>query len=394
MSARRSHVLFLLVSALTAGYTLVFPVLAVDTLVKVAEWAPMLERRNLLLLLFLESSKLFTSTLALAAAAVLIFQRRTTGARALALGLLFSAITFEKVLGIGGFPGHLQEWLARALIAAGVAPGVLRWLFGPLAWSIWPAGAALLHFSAVFPRQLEPAALQASGADDRRGWLRDTGVAGVDVGAWFRAASKRILEADGFSVGKLTILAVIMMGAQTALAGTAAGLMLWVVALAMAGVAVTNVRAAYIASAGADRARIAWIIEGFVVSLFMFLIATAVMVLVQSAVARIAALALLTLIPATIMLSLALSVLQRGLPDARAVIMKTVRAGAIALSLALAAAIVFLILSLGAQALGRSRTLASAGTAIVVVFGYRTMMRFADKVRMRVFERSEEEDGN
>ncbi|HET9440436.1 MAG TPA: hypothetical protein VFO52_09705, partial [Longimicrobiales bacterium] len=177
-----------------------FPLLTIDAVSLLLSRAALLDRGNLALLLYLELSRGFTTVVAIVVAAWLVARAaRTADGRALALFLIFSALTFEKILGTTPYPGPVQQWLVTTLRNAGVSRATLAWVFGPTPWSLWPAWAAALRFSVVFTTPpLSAASIDESGMRDRRGMLRGSGVAGADIGRAFRAISKRALAAGAF----------------------------------------------------------------------------------------------------------------------------------------------------------------------------------------------------
>jgi hypothetical protein len=371
-------------------YAAIFPLLTVDTLMKLLGRASIFEAGNLLLLVYLELGRLITSIVGIGLAIYLL--RRASSqpdARALALFLLFSTITYEKAFGGSGYPGDVQQKLVTSLLDAGVSRGVLTVLFGPQAWTLWPAAAALLRFSVVFPRQLEPATLEASGAGDRRGMLRGSGVAGTDIGAAFRSLSKRLLAAGAFSTSRLIAFAILMITVHAAmLNGGIPGVLVLVAVAALAVcIAVTNVRAAYMAAEGTDRVRAIWIAEGFVIAVFMFLISTALLALAPATVTRMLAFVLIMLLPAAVMACLTISVLDQGELDSGDAIARTVRLGSIGLAVAVVFGVLFSALGGLAPRFGMSHALASGAAVVITALGFPLVTRMADRIRSRILER-------
>src|SRR5688572_27925241 len=268
MSSRRA--VFIVLAALSFAYALIFPLLTIDSLVLLFSRPQAYETGNFLLILFLEVTRLFTTLVGIGVAAYLLIRasRRDEG-RALAIFLLFATITYEKVLG-GGVIGTVQDSAARALIAGGVPGALLKLLFGAHVWTAWVAIAALLRFSAVFPRPLQAEALAASGREDRRGFLRGSAVAGADIGASFRALSGWLLARKAFSPVPLAGFALLMAALNVLLAGRLHALVFWAAAVLALFVAITNVRAAYLVADNEGRSRTAWITLGLVLGLFMF----------------------------------------------------------------------------------------------------------------------------
>jgi hypothetical protein len=384
----RNHQLFLVIAAVAFLYALIFPLMTADTLLHVVSRAPVFETRNLFLILYLEVSRLVTTVIALAIAAFLIARAaRQPDGRALALTLLFSVITYEKVFGSNGFPGPLQERLTHGLLAIGVTRPVLAWLFAPLAWPVWFALAALLRFSAVFPNELQAETLDASGRADRRGFMRSRGVAGADIGAWFRKLSNSALTAGLYRPSRLIALAVLLAVANTLLGGTAAVNALWLVALLLVALAVTNLRAGYVAASGPDRVRATWIAEGFVLSLFLFLLSSTMWVLMPLNVIRMAAFILVMLIPPALMACLALSVLDRGELDSANAIELTVRLGTLILAVAVVFGVLYQLMVHVVEHLGMSHALNWPVAALLTAIGFTTIRTWTERMRLEILER-------
>ncbi len=389
MTTRSARMLFLPAAIIVMVYAAIFPLLTIDTLARVLGTLGGFETRNLLLVLFLELSRLFTTVVALLLAVALILRgRQHADGRALAFFLLFAVIAYEQVFGSNGVPGPAQESVALALRTAGVSSALLNWLFGAVPWAVWPAAAALLRFAAIFPRPLDPDMLDESGRSDRRGLLRARGVAGLDVGALCRRLSKLLLARGAFRPVPLCAAAVLLVAAQTALPNTVASVALGLIGLGSVCVAFTNLRAGHAAAAGADRVRMIWIAEGFVLALFMFLVSAVVLLLVPGSVARTAAFILIMLTPAAISICLALSVLDRGELDSAGAIEVTIRHGTLAVFLALAFGALNLALQLAAGRLGMSHALAAGVAATGTAAGIGGLRKAADRLRLRVLERS------
>ncbi len=230
--------------------------------------------------------------------------------------------------------------------------------------------------------------LDESGRSDRRGLLRARGVAGLDVGALCRRLSKLLLARGAFRPVPLCAAAVLLVAAQTALPNTVASVALGLIGLGSVCVAFTNLRAGHAAAAGADRVRMIWIAEGFVLALFMFLVSAVVLLLVPGSVARTAAFILIMLTPAAISICLALSVLDRGELDSAGAIEVTIRHGTLAVFLALAFGALNLALQLAAGRLGMSHALAAGVAATGTAAGIGGLRKAADRLRLRVLERS------
>ena len=131
MTTRSARLLFLPAAIIVMVYAAIFPLLTIDTLTRVLRTLGGFETRNLLLVLFLELSRLFTTIVALLLAVALILRgRQHADGRALAFFLLFAVIAYEQVFGSNGVPGPAQESVAFALRNAGVSSALLNWLFG------------------------------------------------------------------------------------------------------------------------------------------------------------------------------------------------------------------------------------------------------------------------
>ncbi|MGQ0815044.1 MAG: hypothetical protein ACT4O1_11330 [Gemmatimonadota bacterium] len=388
---RNPRAFFFVAAGIVVVYAMLFPLLTIDTLTRVFASAARFEAGNLLLLLFMEVSRLVTSVVGLTIALYLLLRASNQGeARAFAVFLLFAIITYEKLLGGSAYPGPVQERTAVALIGAGVPVSVLSALFGPRAWTIWPALAALLRFSAVFPRELQYDMLDASGADDRRGLLRGSAVAGLDIGGLFRRLSRRLLSLRAFSGWRLGAFAVVMMMLHPAL--SEASVVLWVAGGIVTCIAITNVRAGYGAAQGTDRVRATWITVGFVLALFMFLLGTALYVAVPTSMPRMLAFLIVMLIPAALMACMALSVLDRGELDSRGALRGTSRWGSISLAMILVFAAVHGVFGWLAGHFGMSRALAGLASVVIAAIALQPVKKVTDRLRLRILERHEDVD--
>lgn len=384
-----SRKLFIAGALLLAAYAFIFSLLTFDTIVRIFSKASTMETPNLLLLIFLEMSRLIASVVAVIIALVLIARRsdRSDG-RALSIFLLFTVILYEKAVGANGFPGPVQENVAGALLQAGISPRVLSWFFGPSAWPAWPAIAALLRFSAVFPKPLEAEMLEASGRSDRQGFLRAARPAGADVGAYFRRVSLSLLNARAFTTPYLAAGAVVLAIIQTLTQGVLFDVVLGSLAFLALCVAFTNLRAAYVAAEGEERVRMTWLVEGFVVAVVIFVISSSLLMLVPGRAGMMAAFLLFTLAPLAVMVCLALSVLDKGELDSRQAIDETVRGGTIALFATFFFGVLYQLFGAAVERLGMSHALAPIAAAVIVAMLYRPMSKQADRLRLRVLEQS------
>jgi hypothetical protein len=307
---------------LLLAYAVLFPLLTADTLSKLLPRLAAFETANALLLLYLEFGRLLTSGIAIILAAVMLARKRADS-RALAVALLFAVIAYEKKFGSNGFPGPVQESVANALLSRGVSPKILAWLFGPLAWAVWPSLAAMLRFSVVFPREMDESTLLASGQQDRRGFMRNNGLAGRDIGAAFRGMSLALLQRRLYEPRMLAAGALILVVAHTVLQPPLA-VTLILGAFIMC-IVITNLRAAYLVSVGEDRARATWIAQAPLVAGFIFL-GSALLLAIAPAM-RTIAFTMIMAAPIAAICCLALSVLDRGELNTQNALGRTVALG-------------------------------------------------------------------
>lgn len=383
---RNLRIVFFILAFFAFLYAIIFPILTLDTLVRVFSRAQALETRNLFLLLFLEGSRLVTSIVGIALALILILRASDRAdARALAMFLLFATITYEKLLGGSAYPGYGQERATMALLQAGLSPRLLSAAFGPNAWTLWAALAALLRFSAVFPRPIETGTLEASGTKDRRGMLRGSAVAGSDVGAAFRNVSMA-LQRKG--VYRSTVLAATASGMIVLHLLLGPGLVIAATAFVI-GIVITNVRASFMTAEGTDRVRGIWITEGFLLALFMFLIGAAVFV-VPRPDARMLGFLVVMLIPATVMACLALAVLDHGELDTGDLIESTARTGTFLLGLLLGFGLLLRFFLFAGRAVHLAPAAAFFAAAAVAALAAIPLRNALERLRLRLLERTQE----
>lgn len=308
---------FYLLAAVLSLLLCLFVVFGVDTLSALLERSRAIESGALALLIYLESSKAVIIALAVLTAGWLIVRAgNTADGRAFTLFLLFGAFTFHKALSASSFPGPLQESTAIAL--SGLPVEVRKWLFGGLLWTVWPALAAAVRLSIVYTRPpLTAQRIDESGAFDRRGMMRGQGLAGLDVGAALRRISTSALRAGWFEPGPLVLFSVAMIAVMTLLPGTARLLLSCMVAGVLIAVAMTNLRAAYLAASDGERARMGWLVLGGVLGAGLAVLAAAPLLVLNAAWVQIPALVLLMLAPAALMVCLAIGVMYRGGQDPR-----------------------------------------------------------------------------
>jgi hypothetical protein len=290
-----------------------FPALTIDAIGKLMSRQGVMDPGNFALIVFLEMCRAATTIVAVIAGLVLLirFSDRPDG-RALTLFVIFLALTHEKILGTIVYPGPLQEKFTLALLGAGVSRRTLVWIFGPLAWSIWPALAAIGRFSVVFPNPISPVTIDESAVDDRRGMLRGAGVAGIDIGAAFRRLSKWGLSIGAFEPVPIWSAAIVMVVITSVAGGSLAAWISAIGTLLVGSVAITNLRASYRVVAPADKERLRWLQRGFLMAGGLFLIAAVPLLVLNDPVTSTAALILLTLAPAVLMICMAIAVTTRS----------------------------------------------------------------------------------
>lgn len=316
---RFQHIGFIALATLLLLFLAIFPVLTIDAIGKLLTRAAQLERGNLALVLYLELSRAFTTATAVLTALFLVLRSsRESDGRALALFLIFSALTYEKIFGATGYPGPLQERFTLALLDAGIPSGVLYWLFGSVPWSLWLALAAIMRFSVVFPRPpLSPAAIDASGVDDRRGMLRGSGVAGFDIGAGLRSVCKHALQAGAFRPVPIWLAAGALIVITTVLTPELRIALFAIAASTVTALVITNLRASYRVVEEREKLRVRWLVLGFGIAGAFFVVASLPLLISEHPLVTVPALVLLMLAPAAIMVCGALAVLYRGRVDPR-----------------------------------------------------------------------------
>jgi hypothetical protein len=300
---------------IVAGFMLLlvalFPLLAADSVANLVARRGMMEPGNFALILFLEVSRGATTLIALLAAGMLMIRsgRRTDG-RALLLFVLFLALTYQKIFGAISLPGPWQERLTMWLLGNGVSRPVLVWLFGPVLWSVWPALAAIMRFSVVFPQPpLSPQLIDASGAHDRQGMMRGAGVAGADIGAVFRGLSKKLLATGAYRPLPLLIGTLALIVLTTVLDKTGRLVLLVVAGSIATGIVITNVRAAFNVVVPEQKARMRWPIRGFLAAAGMVVLASLPLLAVDIPAATVPALVIVMVAAAIIMLCIAAAAL-------------------------------------------------------------------------------------
>ncbi len=315
--SRFHHIGFPVLATLLLLFLAIFPVLTLDAIGKLLARAAQLERGNLALILYLELSRVFTTLTAVLTALFLVVRSaREPDGRALALFLIFSALTYEKIFGGTGYPGPLQERFTLTLLQAGVPRSVLFWLFGSVPWSLWLALAAIMRFSVVFPRPpLSAEAIDASGAQDRRGMMRGAGVAGLDIGAGLRSICKRALRAGAFRPIPIWLTAAALIVVTTVLTPGLRIALFAIAASTVTALVITNLRASYRVVEEKEKLRVRWLVLGFAIAAAFFVLASLPLLISERPVVTVPALVLLMLAPAAIMVCMALAVLYRGRLD-------------------------------------------------------------------------------
>jgi hypothetical protein len=291
-------------------YALLFPVLAIDVAARLIETAKTHDIGNLTLLLFAESTRALPALCGIALAVVAIARaKRNQHATSLALFLLLGVIAFAMVFRGGGYVGHFQEDFTRSLLSAGMPRGALLLLFGYPLWPAWLAAAALIRFAVLFPTPLTATEVDQSGIHDRAGMLRGTPGAGVDVGQVARNTLRSALQSGWLNA--LPVWTVALFGAfvSVLLRRSPVQKLMWIPLLIGIGVAITALRARYVAGDADTRLRLRWIARGTLAALAVFAVA-GIMSVGKSEGAAIAAFVLLTLAPTLLFGGLALALLR------------------------------------------------------------------------------------
>lgn len=294
-------------------FALLFPVLAVDVVLRLLGSIAGQEIGNLVLLLFYEVTRAAWMLVAIALAAALTLrsaERRDL--QALACVLLFASIAYGMFFGSGGYAGHLQERLVRALLSIGLSRERIAVLFAFGLWPTWLAVGALLRFAMLFPEPLKPAQVRASGVHDRAGVMRSVPGAGLDMGALFRGLVARGIEGGWFR--PRLVIPVSCAGAiASALFRNTAGLAAsWVFLAIGIAIAVTALRASWSGGGPGVRRQLTWIGRGAAASLACFLAAGIAGGMIRSAVGAGAVVVLMTLAPAPLLVGIGSAVLRPG----------------------------------------------------------------------------------
>lgn len=390
---RLQHWGFVVLAVSLLLFLALFPILTLDAVGKLLTRIATLEPGNLVLLLYLELSRAFTTIIAIAAALFLIVRSsRTADARALVLFFIFSALTYEKVFGTTSYPGPFQEHLTATLLNAGVSRSALVWLFGPVPWPLWLALAAALRFSVVFPYPpLSAAAIEESGRTDRRGMLRGAGIAGWDIGAGFRAVAKRTLAIGALRPLPLWTAAVLLIVITTLLPDNARAVLFAVAASFVTAMAITNLRASYNIISEAEKKRMRWLMLGFAAGGALFVIAALPMLFFDDPIANIPALVLLMVAPAVIVVCMAMGVLYKGPADAGEVLPRVPGAAALASVMLLLFAAALTGLSMFATRMGLSRALAVLGALLITAGLYEPLRKSTARWVNKILERPQPE---
>ena len=380
---------FLILSAFSLAYLVIFPLLVLDTAARLLGQRAAFETGNLVFVLYLEISRAFTTLIAIVVVLVLLVRAsRTPDGRALALFLIFLALSYEKAFGVS-YPGSVQVSVTQTLIGAGVSRALLFWLFGSVPWTIWPALAALLRFSVTFPPPgVSATAIDVSGEHDRRGTLRGNAVAGADVGAWFRALSKRALAANAFAPVPVWSSAVVLVAATGALSGIVRILIIAAGLALIVPLAVTNLRAAYNAGGLADRQRMDWLTLAFAAGTAIFVTAAVPLLFFDATLAVIPAVVLLMLAPAVTMVLLAGAVLYHGTRDAGRLVSVVPYLAARTLGMLFVFAVLMTAFTMLFEPDGTWRALAVGGAATGTALCASPLRRLTDRGVNRILERA------
>lgn len=290
-------------------YATLFPVLSLDVVVRLVHAGA---ARDLALVLFYELTRAARSILALALVGLLMWkaaERRYTGV--LVLFLLFGLIAFAMASEVAGYVGRFQEWLTRWLLGMGASRQMLRLMFGYPDWALWLALAAWIRFSLLFPQPLTVAAVEGSGVHDRDGWFRRVPAAGADVGSLARRALAGALQRGWLGAVPMWIVAGIAAVLSITLRDYSWRWLLWLPFGLGAALALTALRATYVAGAADAQSRLRWVARGAAAAAVLFALA-GVAGLSGSNAAAIAIFVLLTLAPAAFLIGLAIAVLPRS----------------------------------------------------------------------------------
>ena len=380
---------FTVVVIILFAFLALFPVLTLDAVSKLMARVALMEPGNFLLVLYLELSRAFTTIIALITAFVLVLRSsKDADGRSLALFLIFIALTYEKISAVIVYPGPLQVKMVTALLEAGVTRPVLTWIFGPVPWTLWFALAAMLRFSVVFPRPpLSAEAIDASGLNDRRGMMRGSGVAGLDIGAAFRDFAKRGLARGAFKALPLYGAALVMVVVTTFTTSAVRTALLAIAALVAVALAVTNLRASYNIVVESERRGARWLLLGFAAGSAIFLIASVPLLFFDNTMANVPALMLLMLAPATIMICMAMGVVYNGGMDAETYLKRLPGNAVFVLAVLLLFAVTTSLLARLTGGTQMSASLALLGAVIITAFSLEPLRRLTDRAMARVLER-------
>ncbi|MEO5511160.1 MAG: hypothetical protein ABIS27_11080 [Longimicrobiales bacterium] len=178
---------------LLALYTAVFAALSFDLMTRIWEWRERLAPRDLAALSFFEISRSVVTLGAIALLVAMAAWRTDRRWRPLAIGIGFAAVWHAKAFGFAAFPGPRQEAVALWLRGHHVPHQLLTFVFAAPAWTLACAAAAALRFAVGFPVPLRPDAVDLPATADRAGLMRSAGVAGADIGAYFRESTRNLL---------------------------------------------------------------------------------------------------------------------------------------------------------------------------------------------------------
>jgi hypothetical protein len=296
-----------------AAFGALFALLGVDTAVRVwlvrsAFDAPL----DVGILIVYEGMRSSTVALAVVVAVVLGWRgaRRPPAVLASAL-LVLLAIGYAKATSYSGFPGILQERMARALLAQGTPFPVMAFVFGQPAWAFGLAAAAFLRLAVTFPGEVTADAVLAADAAGRPGMLRGHAVAGADVGALARRLSAAALGGRLLRPAPVWTAALLLALAHAlALPLVAAIASVLGIGLPL-GLGIPALRAGYAAADDEDRARILWFVQAAVVAALALLMAGILSFVPTSALAWVP-FAVLAVAPMVVLLCLATALAPAG----------------------------------------------------------------------------------
>jgi hypothetical protein len=296
-------------------FALLPPVLSIDVVTRLLADAAFQDKGNLALLVLYESTRALICLLGLGFAALLVLRRaEQPDARQLVWFLLFGVIAYAYVALGGGYVGPFQEWLTFTLMACGFSRPALYLLFGYPNWAAWLALGGLVRFSLLYPEPLSEESITASGAEDRAGMMRSVPGAGLDVG---HAARDFVVAAHQRGLlGSAQVWLVCAAGAvlSLVLASSRLNLLLWLPYLALFTVALTALRASFVAGEPDTRQRIRVVGRSAAAGVLLFVL-SALVGMSEGTVTEIASFILVTMAPLAVLIGFAVALLPAARVD-------------------------------------------------------------------------------